>query len=212
GSRNRASGDERVHGFLLLYATTATAYFAILDPSAPDGHSRGIFGSRVTRRCVSGLSHVKDDRMALSMYQASAPVFIKILGNLKAILEKAAAHAAAKKSDESLLVNARLYPDMLPLSAQVQIASDMARGTMARLSGAEPPAVEDKEKTLAELIARIDTAVAYVRSFQAAQIDGSETRQITRKLRGNTVNFTGLDYLLTFAMPNFYFHVTTTYA
>ena len=150
--------------------------------------------------------------MAITMYQASAPVFIKLLGNLKAILEKAAAHAAAKKIDESVFANARLYPDMLPLSAQVQIASDMARGTMARLSGAEPPAVEDKEKTLAELISRIDTAVAYVRSFEAAQIDGSQTRQITRKLRGNQVTFTGVDYLLTFAMPNFYFHVTTTYA
>jgi hypothetical protein len=150
--------------------------------------------------------------MAISMYQASAPVFIKLLGNLKAILEKAAAHAAAKKIDESVLVNARLYPDMLPLSAQVQIASDMARGTMARLAGAEPSAIEDKEKTLAELMARIDTAVAHVRSFQPAQIDGTETRQITRKLGGNTMTFTGLDYLLTFAMPNFYFHVTTTYA
>lgn len=150
--------------------------------------------------------------MAITMYQASAPVFIKLLGNLKAILEKAAAHAAARKIDESVFVNARLYPDMLPLSAQVQIASDMARGTMARLSGAEPPAIEDKEKTLAELSVRIDTAVAYVRSFQPAQIDGSETRQVTRKLRGNPVTFTGVDYLLTYAMPNFYFHVTTTYA
>ena len=150
--------------------------------------------------------------MAITMYQASVPVFIKLLGNLKAILEKTAAHAAAKKIEESVFVNARLYPDMLPLSAQVQIASDSARGACARLSGAEPPAIEDKEKTLAELITRIDTAVAYVRSFQATQIDGSETRQITRKLRGNQVTFTGVDYLLTFAMPNFYFHVTTTYA
>jgi len=150
--------------------------------------------------------------MAITMYQASAPVFIKLLGNLKAILEKAAAHAAAKKIDESVLVNARLYPDMLPLSAQVQIASDMARGTMARLAGAEPSPIEDKEKTLAELMTRIDAAVAQVRSFQAAQIDGTETRQITRKLGGNTMTFTGLDYLLLFAMPNFYFHVTTTYA
>ena len=150
--------------------------------------------------------------MAITMYQASAPVFIKLLGNLKAILEKAAAHAVAKKIDESVLVNARLYPDMLPLSAQVQIASDMARGTMARLAGAEPSPIEDKEKTLAELMTRIDAAVAQVRSFQAAQIDGTETRQITRKLGGNTMTFTGLDYLLLFAMPNFYFHVTTTYA
>ena len=150
--------------------------------------------------------------MAITMYQASAPVFIKLLGNLKAILEKAAAHAAAKKIDESVFVNARLYPDMLPLSAQVQIASDMARGTMSRLSGADPSPMEDKEKTLAELIARIDTAVAQVSAFKASQIDGSETRQITRKLGGSTMTFTGLDYLFTFAMPNFYFHVTTTYA
>src|SRR5207244_12310033 len=96
--------------------------------------------------------HQKDDRMAITMYQASVPVFIKLLGNLKAILEKAAAHAATKKIEESVFVNARLYPDMLPLSAQVQIASDSARGACARLSGAEPPAIEDKEKTLAELI------------------------------------------------------------
>jgi hypothetical protein len=150
--------------------------------------------------------------MAITMYQASVPVFIKLLGNLKAILEKTAAHAAAKKIEEAVFVNARLYPDMLPLSAQVQIASDSARGACARLSGAEPPPIEDKEKTLAELIARIDTTIAYLRTFKAEQLDGTETRQITRKLRGNPVTFSGVDYLLTFAMPNFYFHVTTTYA
>jgi hypothetical protein len=150
--------------------------------------------------------------MAITMYQASVPVFIKLLANLKAILEKTAAHAAAKKIEEAVFVNARLYPDMLPLSAQVQIASDSARGAMARLSGAEPPAIEDNEKTLAELIARIDTTIAYLRTFKAEQLDGTETRQITRKLRGNPVTFSGVDYLLTFAMPNFYFHVTTTYA
>ena len=150
--------------------------------------------------------------MAITMYQASVPVFIKMLGNLKGILEKAAAHAAAKKIDESVLVNARLFPDMLPLSAQVQIAADFARGTSARLAGVEPPAVEDKEKTLAELIARVDAAIAYTRSFSAAQIDGSETREVTRKLRGNSVTFNGLDYLSRYALPNFYFHVTTAYA
>ena len=150
--------------------------------------------------------------MAITMYQASVPVFIKLLGNLKGILEKTAAHAAAKKIEESVFVNARLYPDMLPLSAQVQIASDSARGACARLSGAEPPPIEDNEKTLAELIARIDTTIAYLRTFKAEQLDGTETRQITRKLRGNPVTFSGVDYLLTFAMPNFYFHVTTTYA
>jgi hypothetical protein len=141
------------------------------------------------------------------MYQASAPVFIKMLGNLKNPRDG----GRAREEDRRVGLHPRGCIDMLPLS-RVQIASDMARGTMARLSGAEPSAIEDKEKTLAELIARIDTAVAYVRSFQAAQVDGSETRQITRKLRGNTVTFTGSDYLFTFALPNFYFHVTTAYA
>jgi len=150
--------------------------------------------------------------MPISMYQASVPGFLRTLGSLKSILEKAAAHGAAKKIDDAVFVNARLYPDMLPLSAQVQIASDFARGTCARLSGAETPAVEDKEKTIAELIARVDLAIAYVKTFAAAQIDGSETREITRKIRGNTVVFSGLDYLLKFALPNFYFHVTTAYA
>ena len=150
--------------------------------------------------------------MAITMYQATVPVFIKMLGNLKAILEKAAAHAAAKKIDESVFVNARLSPDMLPLSAQVQIATDFARGTSARLAGVELPVVEDKEKTLAELIARVDAAIAYVRTFSAAKIDGSETREVTRKIRGNEMKFTGLNYLLNFALPNFYFHVTATYA
>ena len=150
--------------------------------------------------------------MAITMYQSSAPVFVKTLGNLKAILEKAAAHAAAKKIDDSVFVTARLFPDMLPLSAQVQIASDFARGTCARLSGVEAPAVEDKEKTLAELIARVDAAIAYVRTFKATQIDGSETREISRKVGGNPMTFTGIDYLLAFALPNFYFHATTTYA
>ncbi len=150
--------------------------------------------------------------MAITMYQASAPVFIKMLGNLKAILEKAAAHAEARKIDESVFVNARLFPDMRPLSFQVQVASDFARGTSARLAGVEPPAIEDKEKTLAELISRVDNAIAYVRTFTPAQIDGSETREITRKIRGNPVTFNGLDYLLKYALPNFYFHVTTAYA
>ena len=126
--------------------------------------------------------------MPITMYQASVPGFIRLLGSLKSILEKAAAHAAAKKIDDSVFVNSRLFPDMLPLSFQVQVASDFARGTCARLAGTEPPAVEDKEKTLAELIARVDASIAYVKTFTAAQIDGSETRQITRKIRGNPVD------------------------
>jgi hypothetical protein len=154
----------------------------------------------------------KDEQMPITMYQASVPQFVRMLDNLKSILEKAATHAAAKKIDESALVNARLFPDMLPLTAQVQIAADFARGTAARLAGLEPPKVEDNEKTFAELTARIDNAIAYVRTLSAAQIDGSEARQITRTIRGAPMTFTGLDYLIRFALPNFYFHVTTAYA
>jgi uncharacterized protein len=150
--------------------------------------------------------------MAITMYQASVPQFIKMLGNLRSILEKAAAHAAAKKIDEAVFVNARLFPDMLPLTGQVQIATDFARGTAARLAGAEPPKIEDNEKSIAELIARVDTAVAYVRTIPQSQIDGSETRKITRTIRGTTRTFSGVDYLIQFALPNFYFHVTTAYA
>jgi len=150
--------------------------------------------------------------MAITMYQASVPQFIKMLGNLRSILEKAAAHAAAKKIDESVLVGARLYPDMLPLAGQVQIATDFARGTAARLAGAEPSKVEDNEKSFAELIARVDAAIAYVRTIPQGQIDGSETRQITRTIRGTARTFSGLDYLTQFSLPNFYFHITTAYA
>ena len=150
--------------------------------------------------------------MALTMYQASVPQFIKMLGNLKSILDKAATHATSKKIDESVFVNARLSPDMLPLTAQVQIATDFARGTTARLVGVEPPKVEDNEKSFAELTARIDAAITYVRTFSAAQVDGSETRQITRTIREAPKTFSGQDYLIQFSLPNFYFHVTTAYA
>ena len=150
--------------------------------------------------------------MPITLYQASVPQFIRMLGNLKAILEKAAAHAAAKKIDESVLLGARLYPDMFPLTRQVQLATDFARGTGARLSGVEPPPVEDKEQSFAELIARVDDAIAYLRTLPAAQIDGSEARQITRTICGAPKTFTGLVYLIQYALPNFYFHTTTAYA
>ena len=150
--------------------------------------------------------------MTISMYQASVPVFLKGLSNLKAILEKAAAHAQAHKIDDTVLVAARLYPNMLPLSKQVQIASDFARGTTARLAGAEPPSMEDNEKTLADLIARVDKTLDYVKPFAAAQIDGSEARSITRQVRGQPRTFTGINYLLQYALPNFYFHSATAYA
>jgi len=149
--------------------------------------------------------------MTISMYQASVPVFVKGLTNLKAILEKALAHAQEKKIDDTVFVNARLYPDMLPLSGQIQIATDMARGTLARLSGNEPPKWEDDEKTMPELIARIDKKTDYLKTFTAAQIDGTEGKAITRTIRGNPMTFTGVDYLQQFSIPNFYFHAATAY-
>jgi hypothetical protein len=150
--------------------------------------------------------------MAISMYQASVPVFVRMLTNLKAILNKAAAYAQARKIDEAVLLGARLFPDMLPLTRQVQIASDFARGTAARLAGKEPPAFDDTEKTLAELIARIDRSLDYIRTVAAGEIDGSEAREIVRPVRGEPKKFTGLNYLVQYALPNFFFHVTTAYA
>jgi hypothetical protein len=150
--------------------------------------------------------------MTISMYQASVPVMLRTLTNLKAILGKAAAHAQAKKIDEAVLLNARLYPDMFPLTRQVQIASDFARGTAARLAGREPLSLEDNEKSFAELTARIDRSIDFVRSIPDGEIEGSEGREIVRPVRGEPKKFTGINYLLQFALPNFFFHATTAYA
>ena len=150
--------------------------------------------------------------MSLTMYQASIPVFVRMLGNLSAILDKAAAHAEAKKIDPSVFINARLAPDMFPLSRQVQIATDMAKGCAARLAGIEVPSYEDNESTFAELHARIAKTIAFIESVSASQIDGSEERQITLKFGSHELNFLGQAYLLDFVLPNFHFHLTTTYA
>jgi len=150
--------------------------------------------------------------MSLSMFQASVPVFARGLTNLKGILAKGAAHAAAKKIDEAVFLNARLFPDMLAFARQIHIATDFARGTVARLSGEEPPKWEDNETSFADLIARIDRTIAAVNGFTAAQVDGSETRTVTRQVRGEAKAFTGVNYLLQYSMPNFYFHATTAYA
>lgn len=149
--------------------------------------------------------------MPITMYQASVPVFARMLGNLTGILDKAAAYATARKIDEAVLLGARLYPDMFPLSRQVQLATDFARGTAARLAGLEPPSAEDSEKTFVELAARVDGTLAYLRTLQPAQIDGSETRKITRTIRGVQRTLDGQDYLLRYALPNFYFHLSTAY-
>ena len=146
------------------------------------------------------------------MYQASVPVLVRMLGNVRACLEKGAAHAEAKKIDPSVLVNDRLAPDMFPLSRQVQIASDMAKSVVARLAGVEPPKYEDNEKTFADLYARIDKTIDYVKGFKPAQIDGTEDRDIKLQMRTGPMEFKGINYLLHFVMPNFYFHCTMTYA
>lgn len=149
--------------------------------------------------------------MAISMYQASVPALVLALHNLKAILEKAAAHAEAKKIDPAALVTCRLFPDMLPLSKQVQIAGDIAKGCPARLAGVESPKYEDTETSFAELIARLDKTIAYINAFKPAEVDGSEGKEIVLPLPSGSMYFKGQDYLQKFVLPNVYFHVATTY-
>ncbi len=150
--------------------------------------------------------------MSISMYQSSVPVCVRMLSNLATILKKAEAYAAAKKIDPSVLINARLAPDMFPLSRQIQIATDVTKGGAARLAGVDVPSYEDKEATFPELQERIQKTITFIQSIKPAQIDGSEERKINLKIGGNEMNFLGLPYLLTFVMPNVYFHITTAYA
>jgi hypothetical protein len=149
--------------------------------------------------------------MKISMYQASAPRFANALRNLSAILDKAQAHAEAKKLDPTVLGAQRLIVDMFPLSRQVQIACDTAKGAVARLAGVEIPKHEDTEQTIAELKARIAKTLDFIGSVPAAKIDGSDEREVVMKMRGQDVKFTGLQYLMGHALPNFYFHYTTAY-
>lgn len=148
----------------------------------------------------------------LSMHAFAAPTFIRMLKNLSAMLNKAEAHAKAKKFDESVLLNDRLAPDMFTLTRQVQIATDHAKGALARLAGDQPEAIEDNETTIAQLQARIAKVIGIVESYKPAQLEGSETREITIKIPNSELKFSGLDYLNIWALPNFYFHVTMAYA
>lgn len=149
--------------------------------------------------------------MTLSMYQASAPRFVNTLKNLSAILDKAQAHADAKKIDPRVLTAARLYPDMFAMTRQVQSACDTAKGAVARLAGVEVPVHEDTEQTFEELKARIARTITFIETIQPAQVDGSEDREVVLKFRSGEVKFKGMQYLLGQALPNFYFHVTTAY-
>ncbi len=148
----------------------------------------------------------------MSMYQASVPRFIHMLGNLHAILSKAQAHAKAKGIDELAFTGFRLYPDMLPLTNQIMIATDTAKGCAARLAGVTAPVYEDNEKTFAELGERIAKTLVYLQSFKPEQIDGSEEREVVLKRRTGEERLQGMPYLLNSALPNFFFHVTTAYA
>ena len=150
--------------------------------------------------------------MPLSMYQASIPVFISKLNNFSAILKKAEAHAQAKKIEPEVFINARLAPDMFPLSRQIQIATDGVKGCAARLAGVEVPSYPDTEKTFPELQARIAKTIEFLKTFSVKQIDGSEERKVTLKLRGQETSFLGQPYLLNFVLPNFYFHISIAYA
>ncbi|WP_409278489.1 DUF1993 domain-containing protein [Pseudomonas defluvii] len=149
--------------------------------------------------------------MSVSMYQASIPVFVRGLDNLAAILRKAAAHAHAKDIMPAFFLNAQLAPDMFALVRQVQIVSDTAKGCAARLAGVEVPSFADTESSFPELQARIARTITFLQSITAQQLDGSEARPITLKVHDKEIHFTGQDYLLGFAIPNFYFHLTTAY-
>jgi uncharacterized protein len=149
--------------------------------------------------------------MSFGIFEASVPAFLQMLKNLSAILDKAEAFAAEREIEPEVLLNWRLASDMFPLTRQVQIAADFAKGTTARLAGAEVPKYPDDETTFAALKARIAKTVKFVEGFKPKDIDGSETRDITLTVGGQDMHFKGEPYLVHFALPNFYFHATTAY-
>jgi len=149
--------------------------------------------------------------MKINLYQATVPPCIRALTNLNAILDKAAAHARARKIEESVLINTRLFPDMFPLAMQVVVACDVARGGAARLACAPVPAYEPKSASFDELIANTRNAIASLEALKESQFEGGEDRTITWQTRSSTKNMQGLPYLTTHVLPNLYFHVTTAY-
>ena len=150
--------------------------------------------------------------MSISMYDVSIPIFTLSLTNLSAILDKAASHEQSKKVDPKVIPQARLIVDMLPLSAQIQIACDTAKGAAARLAGVAIPKHEDTEATLAELKARVAKTLDFIKTIKPEQLRGAETREVVLQFPQSTLKFNGLNYLTNFALPNFFFHVTMAYA
>ncbi len=150
--------------------------------------------------------------MTLSIYQASVPVFVQGLANLSAILDKAVAQATERQIDPAALLDSRLAPDMFPLVGQVQLATDHAKGASARLAGIEVPKFADVETSFDELQQRLARVSEFVKGIDPGQIEGSEDREIVLTIRGQPKTFNGQTYLFSFALPNFYFHLTTAYA
>ena len=150
--------------------------------------------------------------MTLSMYQASVPRIVNMLTNLDHLLDKALVHIESKKWNEAALTQFRLYPDMLPMTRQVQIAGDTAKGVVARLAGVDIPAYEDNEVSFADLKQRIAKTIAFVNGFSAAQIDGSEDKDIVTKRGDVETHYKGMQFLLGHGLPNLHFHTTTTYS
>jgi hypothetical protein len=149
--------------------------------------------------------------MQLTMYQAAVPTCIRALSSLASILEKAAAYTEVRKIDPAVLLNTRLFPDMLPLITQIRIANDTSRGGAARLGGAAVPTLESTEPSFAELIALTRGTISYLETFKPEQFDGAEDRTVTWQSRSSTKTMQGMPYLFSHVLPNLYFHVTTAY-
>jgi uncharacterized protein len=147
----------------------------------------------------------------MSFYDASVPAFQQILGSLQGILTKAEAHCTAKKIAPEVLLGARLYPDMLPLSKQIQLASDFAAKGCARLTHSEVPSTPDTEKTFEELKQRLAKASDYLKAFKPEQFEGADTKEVTFPVGPNTMTLTGQQFLSRFTFPNFYFHAATAH-
>ena len=150
--------------------------------------------------------------MSITMHSASVPVFVRMLGNLGHWLEMAEAHAQAKKFDPAVYLGTRLAPDMLPFTTQIQIACDGAKFAVARLAGVDAPKFDDNETSIAQLRDRVRATLAFIESVPASKIDGTETKDVTIPRRDGPMTLKGEAYLKHFALPNFYFHLTTTYA
>ena len=150
--------------------------------------------------------------MSLSIHDASVPVLARALTNLAGVLEKGRLHAESEKVDPAILLGMRLYPNMFALTRQAQVVSDGAKGCMARLAAVEAPKYEDTESSFEQLKQRIDKTLAFVKGFDARQLEGADSRPVVVKFPNGGVNFkNGWDYLFTFVLPNLYFHSTTAY-